>query len=105
VWALGALDGVELGFTDAVALPDGRWLFSAAAEARANSVADGPCAGSVIGLVGADGALQSMRRLNGPGKVEGIDARVIGRDIELCLVTDADDPARAAWLWRARWRG
>ena len=33
----------ELGFTDAAPLPDGGWIFSAAAESRSGSVADGPC--------------------------------------------------------------
>jgi len=100
-WILGTLDGVELGFTDAAALPGGAWVFSAVAEARDDSVADGPCAGSVIGVVSAAGSLVTMARVCGPNKVEGVDLRVTRDGIELCLVTDADDPAQPAGLWRA----
>jgi hypothetical protein len=100
-WPLGDIEGVALGFTDACALPGGAWLYSAAAEVRDDSVADGPCAGSVLGLVGADGALRWQRRFAGRDKVEGIAARARGGRIDLCWVTDADDPARASHLWRA----
>jgi hypothetical protein len=100
---LGDIDGIELGFTDATLLPDGAWLFSAAAEDRADSVADGRCAGSALGLVDGDGRLRALHRLAPRGlKVEGIDARVGPRGIDVAMVTDADDPARPAGLWLAR---
>ena len=101
-FALGALDGVPLGFTDAAALPDGGWVFSAVAEDTTNSVADGRCVGSVLGVVSAQGGIVTLHRLATPDKVEGIALRMAGRRIDLCLVTDADDPARASLLLLAR---
>ncbi len=52
---LGELDGVPLGFTDAV-VSAGRTLFVAAAEDTVDAVADGAVTGSVIGAIGAIGA-------------------------------------------------
>lgn len=98
---LGALDGVALGFTDAAARPDGSWLFSASAEHSADSVADGPCSGSVIGQVSASGELLAMRRVAGLVKVEGLAVRPDGAAI--CMVTDADDPERCAQMLHATW--
>ncbi len=92
-YELGMFDGVPLGFTDAAPLPDGGWVFSAAAEATKDSYLDGECVGSAIGIVGADGSLSSLRRLEGEWKVEGIAATLLadGETLELTLVTDADD--------------
>lgn len=102
-FALGNAGGVALCFTDGAALPDGRWLFTAVAEATDDSYADGPCAASAVGMVGADGTLQALRGLNPPHKVEGIAARLQAATLELCLVSDADDPGTASQLFTARW--
>jgi hypothetical protein len=98
---LGTLDGVPLGFTDGAARDDGSWLFSAAAEHSADSVADGPCRGSVIGAVSARGELLAQRRVPGTLKVEGIALQPDGP--ALCMVTDADDPRCCAQLLRTTW--
>jgi hypothetical protein len=98
---LGTLDAVPLGFTDGAARPDGSWLFSAAAELSADSVADGPCRGSVIGEVSARGELVAMRQLPGTLKVEGIALQPDGPS--LCMVTDADDPQCCAQLLQTTW--
>ncbi len=101
---LGGIDGVSLGFTDAAALPDGGWLFSAVAEDSADAVADGRCHGSVIGMVAADGRLRGLRRVTGDRKIEGVDAiRTADGRLAVCMVTDADDPAASAWPLRTRW--
>ena len=102
-YELGYIDGVALAFTDAAALPDGGWVFSAVAEDSDGSYADGPCRGSVVGVVAADGQLQSLRRLACRDKVEGIAVRVDTDGTALFMVTDADDPAQASWLLSARW--
>ncbi len=93
---LGRLDGVPLGFTDGAALPGGGFLFSAAAEDAANSVADGPCSGSVVGCCNAAGRVLWTRVLDVRAKVEGLAVRAGRSGIALCLVTDADDPQQAA---------
>lgn len=95
--ALGELDGVALGLTDGAALDEGRWLFSAVAENTADSYNDGPCLGTVIGLVERDGEVRCLARLDGRCKVEGI---ALAADGSLLLVTDADDPRIAASLLR-----
>ena len=102
-YELGTIDGVPLAFTDGTALPDGGgWLFSAVAENTRSSYADGPCSGSVIGVVDGRGDLQALHRLALPFKVEGIAVNVDGYGTALCLVTDADDPARSSQLLLAR---
>lgn len=99
---LGTVMGVPLTFTDGAALPDGRWVFAAVAEATGDSVADGPCVGSAVGVMTAQGKVQALFAMPGREKVEGIAARINGRTIELCLVTDADDPRIASRLLRGR---
>lgn len=93
---LGHVDDVPLGFTDGAALHGGAWAFSAVAEATDNSYLDGACVGSAIGVVGADGTLQSLHPLDGAPKVEGL---AVQRDADawICtMVTDPDDPSLAA---------
>ena len=99
---LGMLDGVPLGFTDGAALQDGGWVFCAAAEDTASSYADGACTGGAIGLVSAAGELSALHRLATQHKPEGIAVREHRQGLDLCLVTDADDPARAAELLLVR---
>jgi hypothetical protein len=93
---LGQMQGVPLGFTDGAALPDGRWLFTA--------VADGACLGSVVGVMSRSGHVQSMHALPGNPKVEGIALRSTSAGVDLCLVTDADDPRVPSRLLRG-WLG
>ncbi len=104
-WDLGLLDGVPLGFTDGCALPDGGWLFSAAAEDTDDAYQDGRCTGSVLGRVGPDGALRALWRLStqasSPAKVEGVALQPEGLGWRVWMVTDADDPTRAADLLSA----
>jgi hypothetical protein len=99
---LGQVDGVPLTFTDGAALPDGRWVFTAVAEATDDSVADGACVGSAVGVMTAQGKVQALFAVPGREKVEGIAVRLFGRTVELCLVTDADDPRIASRLLRSR---
>lgn len=103
-YELGAIDGVALGFSDAAALPDGEWVFSAVAEATSDSYRDGACAGSAVGVVTADGRLRSLQRLAGSWKVEGIAATLLAGEnaLALTLVTDADDRARPASCLKVR---
>ncbi len=105
VYALGTIDGVALGFSDAAALSNGDWVFSAVAEAAEDSYRDGACVGSVIGRVDADGSLRSLQRLEGLWKVEGIAVAAhpgSAAPLELILVTDADDRSRPATCLKVR---
>lgn len=97
-YALGAVAGVPLGFTDGAPLPGGAWMFSAVAEATEDSYLDGACVGSVIGFVGADGVLGRTHVLDGAPKVEGLAGGVAAGRLHLMAVTDADDPRRASQL-------
>lgn len=101
---LGDMAGVPLSFTDGAAMPDGGWVFCAAAEDTSDSYADGACAGSVVGVVSAAGALQCIEPLSLRCKTEGIVVSVDGDMLELLLVTDADDRTVAASLLAASLR-
>ena len=94
--------GVPFGFTDGAALGDGSWVFSAVAEDRDDSYADGPCVAAGIGVCGSDDVVRSFELLEPLRKVEGIAASVRGTTAFLSLVTDADDPDRAAELGTAQ---
>ncbi len=98
---LGNIDGVPLCFTDGAALPDGGWVFCAAAEATADNDADGPNRGSAVGVVAADGRLNTLLPLALSCKTEGIAATVDSGLLRLLLVTDADDPDMPAMLLEA----
>ena len=98
VIALGAVDGVPLGLTDGVPLPGGEWLFSAVAEDTHNSVSDGACVASVLGVVAADGQVRRLVHLQGAPKVEGIAVQTEGDNWIVTMVTDPDDLQMASQL-------
>ncbi|HMT91718.1 hypothetical protein [uncultured Thiothrix sp.] len=97
-YPLGEVEGVPLCFTDAASLPDGSWVFSAAAEATDNSYADGDLVAAALGVINAQGKLVNLTILDNRYKIEGITAQVEGNQVHLLLVTDADDPKQAAVL-------
>ena len=97
-YALGAIDGVPLGFTDATPLPGGGFVFCAAAEDTGNAYDDGGCKGSAIGVVDPQGRLAWIARLEPVCKVEGIALATPGSARELLLVSDADDRESPALL-------
>jgi hypothetical protein len=99
---LGTMEGVRLCFSDATALADGRVLFTAVAESGEDTYRDGNCAGAAIGLLERHGEVGWLRPLDPPAKVEGIEAHPTGREIELLMVADPDDPAAPAPLLVAR---
>ncbi|MES2941025.1 MAG: hypothetical protein V4864_25320 [Pseudomonadota bacterium] len=102
VLALGSVDGVPLGITDAAVWPAGGWVFSAVAEDTADAYRDGPCIASVLGWGDAVGQVRRCERLAGAPKVEGVAPA--GGD-RLWLVTDADDPLRPSELLEVRGGG
>ena len=96
VYDLGEVDGVGLAVTDAIALPDGRVLLSAAAEDTPNAVDDGPVVATALAL--ADGAdvlaVAPLPEVDGHvHKVEGLALRGFdGARVSLLAVVDSDDP-------------
>lgn len=99
---LGSVDGVALSLTDGVPLQGGEWMFSAVAEDTRDSVADGACVASALGVVAADGTVRRLAYLEGAPKVEGIAVQREGTDWLVTMVTDPDDRAVASQLLACR---
>lgn len=98
VHELGEVAGVGLAVTDAIALPDGRLLLSAAAEDAPTAIDDGPVVASALMLVDGDTVVDVSRIPEVDGrvpKVEGLAVRSV-RDgaVHLLAVVDDDDPTR-----------
>ena len=96
VYDLGAVEGVGLAVTDAIALPDGRELLSAAAEDSPNAVDDGPVVATALVLVdgGTVVAVAPVPEVGGHvHKVEGLALREVrDGEVRLLAVVDDDDP-------------
>ena len=97
---LPELNGVPATFTDLAALPDGRVVYIACAEATDDPVRDGEFVGAVAGVLGG-----SWAALQPAHKVEGVSPVITGDRVELLLVADADDRAIPAPLLRSRLDG
>lgn len=93
--SLPAINGVPLGFTDAIAIDDARFAFSAVAEATDNAYDDGAFSGAAIGAMTLEGQLLGLEEISPSAKIEGL-AR---RGDRLFLVTDDDEPLAAAALY------
>ena len=97
-YELGEVEGVGLAVTDAVALPDGRTLLSAAAEDTPNAVDDGPVVATALVLVDDVDVLAVAPIPDVAGhvlKVEGLALREVrGDELHLLGVVDDDDPTR-----------
>ena len=93
---LGALEGVPLGFTDAMAW-HGSVLYTAAAEASPDAVRDGPVAGSAVGVIDADASTRWAPITDPSGALLRIKAEGLVADpasaSQIFVVLDADDPA------------
>ncbi|SNS96404.1 DUF6910 family protein [Actinoplanes regularis] len=99
---LGTVGGVALAVTDALALPDGRILVSAAAEDTPNAIDDGPVVAAALALIEGETVLATAELSALPGgvpKVEGVALRdTIPGGVRLWAVVDADDPAMPSRL-------
>ncbi|HEU0102851.1 MAG TPA: hypothetical protein VFR07_11085 [Mycobacteriales bacterium] len=95
-YAFPEVSGVGLAATDAVALPDGRVLLSAAAEDTANAIDDGAVVGAALALVDGEEVLDVAPLPEVDGvvqKVEGLGIEDLLPDgLRLRAVVDADDP-------------
>jgi hypothetical protein len=98
VYDLGEVEGVGLAVTDAVVLPDGRTLVSAAAEDTPNAVDDGPVVATALALLDGERvlAVAPLPEVGGRvHKVEGLALREVrGDELHLLAVVDDDDPTR-----------
>ncbi|HSP79166.1 MAG TPA: hypothetical protein VLQ93_11585, partial [Myxococcaceae bacterium] len=72
-WELGRAGPVRLSFTDAAPLPDGRVVFTAAAEDTRDAYADGPVQGSAVGVLAPDGSPMFLDGVDAKVKLEGVD--------------------------------
>jgi hypothetical protein len=109
---LGMIDGVRLGFTDVAALRDTRAAFLAAAEDAPDAIADGPVAGSVVGLLeprtrgGVAARWTRLREADGRPSVHKAEGLTIDADLRGgWLLTDEDDPRVPAALLRIALEG
>ena len=100
---------IKLDFTDLDAVsddPERRLVFTAAGEGTDDQgAANGRIAGSVVGVIAADGDLLASYPLEDTSiKLEGVDARYnhATGTIDVLLVSDADDPDVPAPLMAAR---
>ena len=95
---LGSIDGVRLGFTDAVAHA-GQVLYLATAEAASNAIDDGAVLGSQLGVITRDSvrATPLTDHAGKPVKAEGLalDPEHPGRG---WISLDPDDPEKPATL-------
>lgn len=98
---LGQIGNVPLCFSDACALGDGRWLFTAVAEDTDSAYEDGACAGAAIGMADAQHRIQWLRPVTPACKIEGIEVLQQQDALQLLLVTDADDASVPASLLTA----
>jgi len=96
---LGSIDGVRLGFTDAIC--DGTNVFYlATAERTSNAIDDGAVVGSQVGVIG-DGTVRAATLAapdGSPVKAEGI-ALDVKRPGHAWVALDCDDPDQPALLF------
>lgn len=98
---LGDANGVPLAITDAVVLPDGRILVSAAAEDAPDAVADGPIVAAALAVLDAADVVAVVDLPPAPDgsawKVEGLAVQDQHADgLEVLAVVDQDEPDRPA---------
>jgi hypothetical protein len=95
-YELGQHRGVDLCFSDASPLGDGRIVFGASTEDDAVGTE-----GSALGIIDERQKVVFIEPIDKVMKVEGVSARLKDNGIEVLMVTDADDPSSPSPLLRA----
>ena len=95
----GSVGPVPWTFTDLAALPDGRAIFTAAAEDTDNPYDDGEILGSAVGILDKDGTLAEIHQVDQKIKIEGVTLDP-DNGYTPYFVTDADDPHKPAIMYR-----
>ena len=102
---LGCLDGVRLTFSDAEHLGDGRILYSASAEDAGDGADDGRIAGSVLGVLEADGTARWTELFDEDGEAFGGKIEGLTRDLQdetrIYFVIDDDDGSVPSEIFEA----
>jgi hypothetical protein len=88
--------GLPMATTDAVALPDGRILVSAAAEDSPNAYDDGPVLGSALALLDGETTVATANLPQPDGRIAKVEGLAVlawkDRGGRLLATVDADDP-------------
>ena len=106
-WDLGRIAGVRLAFSDAAPFDGGRLLYLAVAEDTPNAIDDGQVVGSAIGVLDDQrGRWAPVVEIDGATTVRKAEGVALDPDLRGgWLVTDPDDPSRAADLCRIELSG
>ena len=98
---LGQIRGVQLCFSDADTLPDGRIAFSASAEPPIEA-GDGPQIGSAVGVMSPAGDVDDLQPIDIEVKVEGLAVAHEDDITWAYMVTDEDSPDIPSDLCRVK---
>lgn len=98
---LGQIRGVQLCFSDADNLDDGRIAFSASAEPP-KEAGDGPQIGSAVGVMTRAGRVEDVQPIDIEVKVEGLAVRPEDGVTWAYMVTDEDSPDIPSDLCRVK---
>jgi hypothetical protein len=94
-YVLETPDGLALATTDAVTLPDGKILVSAAAEDSPNTYDDGPVLGSALALLDGDVTVATVSLPEPDGRIAKVGGLAVldwdDRGGRLLATVDADD--------------
>jgi hypothetical protein len=94
-YVLESPEGLALATTDAVTLPDGRILVSAAAEDSPNAYDDGPVLGSALALLDDDRTVATVSLPEPDGRIAKVEGLTVlawdDRGGRLLATVDADD--------------
>jgi hypothetical protein len=96
---MGQLSGVDITFSDVIWTKYGL-LALGSAEDTTSSFADGQIYGTVLARIVGDKA-EIIGKFDPLAKLEGVYASETADGLELYLVEDADDPAKASRLFKA----